>query len=660
MKNGQRLLLNYCVLVVLMFSFLLGKAQKTPVDSLKQVLSEYHNKAQSPTRGSVKAAIFLSDFYSKVSLDSATLYARLGKQLAMELKYDTGIAIAYNMIGMSFLSSGKYDSAYPYMDTALMLFGKMNDTTGLVFVRNNLAVAYMRKGLYTEAIALYHDNLNVAKQRGELQNMLLTYNNIGIAYFDWKKYDEAFRYYQLALQVVDSLGNDTRKGAILNNLGELFLEKGDQEKALTYFTDALTIHRTEGRQRSVMISMMNISDIYMQQGKSDEALSYLTEALAISQKIPDHYNAALLNIRIGRYYLSKEEVSKAYRFLSDGLSLAQENKLKNTELEAKLGLMDYARAINDADLLYQYSQSYIELNDTLFNQKSLESISEMETKFKTAEKEKEIAVLHIEQQKKDLEIQLQRNQKYLFVIGLLVLLFAIVLLFNRNRLRQIREKSELEKLKSDIEKRLLRSQMNPHFIFNSLNSINSFVGENNTVEAQRYLGKFARLMRMILENSRKTMISLEDEIASLRLNLELEQLRFAGNFDFNITTDQEIEPEDIFLSPMLIQPFVENAVLHGLNKNQSGGLITIHFSLNGKLLFCTINDNGQGRNFTENVSQKSTEGHVSLGSQVTLERLALLKSESSLDAGVEIIDLKHDDGTASGTRVVVRMPFERE
>lgn len=660
MKNGRSLLLSYCVGVLLLFSFLVGRAQKTPVDSLKQVLSEYHNKTHSPTRGSVKAAIFLSDFYSKVSLDSATLYARLGKQLAMELKYDTGIAIAYNMIGMSFLSSGKYDSAYPYMDTALMLFGKMNDTTGLVFVRNNLAVVYMRKGLYTEAIALYHDNLNVAKERGELQNMLLTYNNIGIAYFDWKKYDEAFRYYQLARQVVDSLGNDTRKGVILNNLGELFLEKGDQEKALTYFTEALSIHRMEGRQRSVMISMMNISDIYMQQGKSDEALSYLTEALVISQMIPDHYNAALLNIRIGRYYLSKKEVSKAYRFLSDGLSLAQENKLKNTEMEAKLGLMDYARAINDADLLYQYSQSYIELNDTLFNQKSLEAISEMETKFKTAEKEKEIAVLHIEQQKKDLEIQLQRNQKYLFVIGLLVLLFAIVLLFNRNRLRQIRERSELEKLKSDIEKRLLRSQMNPHFIFNSLNSINSFVGENNTTEAQRYLGKFARLMRMILENSRKTMISLEDEIASLRLNLELEQLRFAGNFDFNITTDQEIEPVDIFLSPMLIQPFVENAVLHGLNKNESGGLITIHFSLNGKLLFCTITDNGQGRNLTENVSQRSTEGHVSLGSQVTLERLALLKSESSLDAGVEIFDLKHDDATAVGTRVVVRMPFERE
>ncbi len=337
--------------------------------------------------------------------------------------------------------------------------------------------------------------------------------------------------------------------------------------------------------------------------------------------------------------------------------MALDNDLKQNILEAYKTYVDYALLVHDPELMYKYSSLYNQLNDSLFSQESLNTISEMETKFKTAEKEKEIAVLKVEQKNSDLEIQLQRNQKYLIVILLLLVIIVAFYVFNRNRLRQIKEKADMEKQKVLIEQRLLRTQMNPHFIFNSLNSINNFIGGNDAAQAQKYLSKFARLMRLILENSRKSTVSLDKEIASLELNLELEQLRFGNNFDFEIKIDEGIETEDIYLSPMLIQPFVENAVKHGLKKNEKGGFISLKFYIKDELLHCEITDNGIGRKAAAGKGLHRN-GHQSLGTQVTNERLAILKQDYGKESGYEIIDLEDENSNAIGTKVVVRIPFE--
>lgn len=660
MINYLRILMG-----IILFSFILllaptvSLAQEGMVDSLKQILQNSENTT-NPDKSTIKAAVILSDYYSKVSLDSAVIYGKLANSLSIKADNDTGVAVSINMIGMAYLSSGFFDSAAPYLDSALHLFGAMGDTTGLIFVRNNLAVAMKTKGKYTEALQLYQENLTAAIQRNEFENMLLSYNNMGIAYFDWKKYDQALKNYNLALSVLDSLGEENRKGSIYNNIGELYKEKGDDDKALEYFARALELHRKYDRNRSIMITTMNIGDIYLGQGKTKKALEYLKNALAISESIPDNSNTAMLNIHIGQAYVLQKKPDIAYRHLTKGLQMAKENGLKKLLLEAYQVMVDYALLRDDAKMIYKYGSKYIALNDSLFSEKSLEAISEMEAKYKTAEKEKQIAVLKVEQKNKDLEIQLQRNQKYIIVILLLLLLITVFLMFNRNRLKQIKEKAELEKLKVSIEQRMLRSQMNPHFIFNSLNSINSFIGEKNTDEAQLYLTKFARLMRLILENSRKTMVSLDEEVSALRLNLELEQLRFEGNFDFKINIDQSLEPEDVYLSPMLIQPFVENSVKHGLRKNEKGGLITLSFKPDNGLLICEVVDNGIGRKASANVGLKKDANHVSLGTQVTSERLEMLKHDSGKDAGFEIIDLFDEEEKAIGIKVIIRIPYEED
>ena len=560
---------------------------------------------------------------------------------------------------MSYNSAGYFDSAAPFLDSALRLFEQLHDTTGMTFVKNNLAVVSMRRGDYVKALEYYHQNLENAQKHNNLENMILTYNNLGIAYYDWKKYDEALKSYHNALKVLDQKGEEDRKGSVYNNIGEIYRDKGDLARAREYFEKSLKINRKYGKNRSILISISSLGEVYYHQGEYQKALENFKEALEISKKIPDDFNGSLMYIKTGKALNKLGKLHEARNYLLKGVEMARKLRAKKILLEGYEALMENARLNSNIAQLYHYSKKYISLKDSLFNEKSMKTINELDARFKTAQKEKEIAVLTADQKASELEIQKQRSQKYFLIITLLIILFVAYLLFNRYHIRQMKIKSDLEKAKISIEQRLLRSQMNPHFIFNSLNSINSFIGTNTISEAQEYLTKFARLMRLILENSRKSSIPLEDEIQALKLNLELEKLRFENRFDFEITVDDAIDPEYTYISPMLIQPFVENAIQHGFKNKKEKGFIRISFRKEGNLLVCKVEDNGIGREMSANNKQKENNKHISLGTQVTEERFSIIKNIDA-KAGFEIIDLKDELGNPTGTRVVIKMPYEEE
>ena len=648
-------------LVVGYFIVFMGASIAQPsltVDSLVKIV-ESAQQNTNPTKGDIKAAIVLADYYSKVSMDTAKYYGLVAYDLSERIGSKVGIAMSLNTIGMAYQICGYFDSAVPYHDSSMAIFVSVGDTTGLVFVRNNMAVALMRRGNYSEALKYYQENLLIAENRNEPENMILAYNNMGITYFDWNKYEQALENYHMALEVLNNLGEEERTGPVFNNIGEAYFGIGKMDTALLYFNKARIVNQKFGKKRSISISMTNIGNIYFDNNDYENALNNYSRALNISESIPDEVHTALINIKIGILYNALGEYKKAYGFLEKGLAMSLDQELFNSVLEAYIGLIEYARGIKDAQQVYNYGNLYINLKDSLFNDNSLNKISELETKFKTVEKEKEIVILKSDQQVKEMEIQLQKNLKYSLVVLMMVLLLTAILLFNRYKFKKEKEKSEVEKARMRIEQRLLHSQMNPHFIFNSLNSINSFIGENNTQEAQLYLSKFARLMRLILENSRKNMVALEDEINALKLNLELEQLRFDGRFDFEIKIDTDIDPEDLYLPPMLIQPSIENAIKHGIKGKEGKGLITLTIKPENNLLTCIIEDNGVGRKETMRKSNKQ-DAHVSLGTQVTIERLEMLRQEKSSEAGMEIIDLKDERGIGIGTRVVLKIPFEED
>ncbi len=219
-----------------------------------------------------------------------------------------------------------------------------------------------------------------------------------------------------------------------------------------------------------------------------------------------------------------------------------------------------------------------------------------------------------------------------------------------------REVAELQQQKMEMEMQALRAQMNPHFIFNSLNSVNRFILQNNRLQASEYLTKFSKLVRMILQNSQASLISLESELESLQLYLEMEALRFDYHFNYKISVPKDLDIEMLKVPPLIIQPYVENAIWHGLMNKEEKGRLDIEVSQENDYLFLKIADDGIGREQSAALASKTATKHKSMGMRITADRLAMLQSSNGDESPVKIIDLVEPDGSAAGTEVIIKIP----
>ncbi|HTL10625.1 MAG TPA: two-component regulator propeller domain-containing protein [Chitinophagaceae bacterium] len=210
---------------------------------------------------------------------------------------------------------------------------------------------------------------------------------------------------------------------------------------------------------------------------------------------------------------------------------------------------------------------------------------------------------------------------------------------------------------ADVEMQALRAQMNPHFIFNCLNSINRYIVKSDQATASLYLTRFAKLIRLILDNSNSKNITLANELEALKLYIDMEALRFDKKFTYQITVDNNIHTDSVELPPLIIQPYVENAIWHGLLHKEAGGHLHIHVSLQQEnMLVCEIEDNGVGRERAKDLRSKSATSRKSLGMKLTEDRLALLNKHAALSASIGIIDLVSASGEPAGTKVILKIP----
>ena len=242
-------------------------------------------------------------------------------------------------------------------------------------------------------------------------------------------------------------------------------------------------------------------------------------------------------------------------------------------------------------------------------------------------------------------------------IGFTYLLFRY---FVSHAKKQATMKAEFEHQLSEIQMQALRAQMNPHFLFNSLNSIKYYAISKSKDETAAYLSKFALLVRTILTNSKSKTISLQQELDALRLYIEIEHLRLEGKFDYRIDIDSSIHIRQTQIPPMILQPFVENAIWHGLMHKDGKGMLLVQVQDVGRQIQCVIEDNGIGRARSAELRKAQMEHRKSEGMQITADRIALINRIYNIHTEVDVIDLEHADGTAAGTRVVVHVPLIRD
>jgi LytS/YehU family sensor histidine kinase len=216
--------------------------------------------------------------------------------------------------------------------------------------------------------------------------------------------------------------------------------------------------------------------------------------------------------------------------------------------------------------------------------------------------------------------------------------------------------AEFQQRTSELQMQALRAQMNPHFIFNSLNSINHFILRNNTSQASEYLIKFSRLVRLILQNSQLPLIPLDSELEALNLYLDLEALRFEHHFAYTVSVEDDLDVSMLQVPPLIIQPYVENAIWHGLMSKKEKGHLKVEIFQQEDMLCCKIIDDGIGRKKAAEMKSKSTSTYKSMGIGITADRIAMLHQNNQPDTYLTITDLVRADGSAGGTAVTLKLP----
>ncbi len=254
------------------------------------------------------------------------------------------------------------------------------------------------------------------------------------------------------------------------------------------------------------------------------------------------------------------------------------------------------------------------------------------------------------------------TQKHLSILTTIASLCANKIVKAKAEAEKARAEAELmdtQKKMAEAEMQALRAQMNPHFIFNCLNSINRYIVKSDQATASLYLTRFAKLIRLILDNSNSKTVTLTNELEALRLYIEMESIRFEKKFSYRIIVAGDVQPDSIYVPPLIIQPYVENAIWHGLlHKEEAGELVIYINRTRSGMLECVIEDNGIGREKAKELRSKSASGKKSLGMKLTEDRLALLNREAQFDSSVEVEDMKTQGGEAMGTRVIVKIPID--
>ncbi len=620
-----------------------GWAQKTAIDSLKIV----YNLSKIDT---VKVNIlnrFAAQF-KETNIDSTLSYAEHALKSATKLHYKLGIADAEFNLGNASIILGNYASAKFHFQKAKTVFNALLESDdenktfifGLARCYSSLGVIFSQEGNYYEALDNYQNGLKLYKKINHQKSISKSYNNIGIVYKSRQNNAKALDYFKKALVIQEEIGEQTL-AVTLTNIGVIYFEDNKLSEAFSFYTKAEQLFKTIENKIGAALLQNYLGDYFTRIKAIDKAEGHYLKALQLYESMQNRFGASLALYNLGTLYFEKKSDNKAMEFALKSLTYAIDIGVLDQIYHSEKLVSDLYNAQNQPQLSLLHYKLYISARDSLNTMESTK-------KFDSAE-------LDFEFQKKAALFQEKNKREHLIlifsIIGLILFIGLIFLLINHN---QVKRRLVLQKEVSEYEQKALHLQMNPHFVFNCLGSISSFIVQNGTDSALKYLSKFSKLMRLTLEYSKDALIPIDREIESLQNYLELEQLRFHDKFDFQIQSSSRVE-FNMGLPPLLIQPFVENAILHGLVPKEGNGVIKVDFDVQNDQLIVAISDNGIGLTKSAAIKENSMKAHKSMALEITKKRLEIMEATMSKSAQIEITEIL-DHENVVGTKVILRLP----
>ncbi|MCC6283131.1 MAG: tetratricopeptide repeat protein [Saprospiraceae bacterium] len=677
----------FCFFIICFLGSNPAFSQKTKIDSLLLLLGNSKRDTHQVNLLIELADVYNGKLHSTVkSRELSLVSAQKAQQLAETIGFKSGVLYAKERQADIYLHKLRLDSAITLYRQIIP--DAKTDKRLLINVQKGLGECLSKKGKGEEGRSYLHQALQSAQQIPNYQWVANILHAIGVSYLLEGKYNEGLDTLILSTTYCEKTKNYIGLAIVSHVLAGNYMALNQNEKALFWSKKGYQSSLSANDSTNMASSMLNIGTCFAQMEQVDSAELYLQQALKFSPQVvsTSHFISTYLSLAmtagfrkdyptqldlllrcealernlknpmmtihkldiknlLGNCYLNLGKIELSLAYFKEAAEIAEKWDNKSGKSKVYYGLSIIAEQKKQYAEALRYYKLHTTAKDALFNEENTEKLTQIEMNHEFAQKQTVIKAA----QDQELALRDAKNLQQRLLFGFLLLGLAGGAGFVFYNYRQRQQHRQLE-----LELASLRAQINPHFIFNCLNSIYRYTKERDTDTASRYLQKFSSLLRLVLENSRTEKITLARDLEALQLYADIEGLRFKEKLHFSVDMDPEIDPTFLEIPSMLIQPHVENAIWHGLMHRPTGGNIVVRFRQPTEtLLRVEIEDNGIGRAAAAELASKSATQQKGLGQKITAERL---KATGKL-AHTETVDLFDAVGNAAGTRIVLDIPL---
>lgn len=556
-------------------------------------------------------------------------------------------------LGTTYEVLGDFDEAIFYLKKALSIAIKNKNDQRTAYSLNNLGILYQKQGNYPLALKHFNESLYIDEKIGDSLGIANHLSNIGQIYQIQGYYDKAMSSYEQALRIYEQTNGKQGVSSVLNDIGVIHQKNGDYENALNSYEKALRISKEIGAKSITPFILVNMGEVYLTLKEYGLSKQFYTEAKNVGLEIEDKEIQCEAYIGIAKTYVQQSEYQIALSNILKAKKISEETGfLEHQRLASELLSKIYRATGNYKDALDSH-ETFKKLNDSLFNKDNVEKITQLEYEYKYKKALDSASIRELKLTKTVMSTSqdlAKTKQNYLWaVIGILVIsiLSGSFVFYQKYKNVKIKNQNII------TEQKLLRSQMTPHFIFNSLSVLQGMILNKEEKKSITYLSKFSKLLRLVLENSRDKIVPLIQELDAIDNYMILQNLGAKPPYDYSLVVDENININLFLVPPMLIQPFIENAIEHAFSINQEHREIEVHLSFKDKKLSCAITDNGIG---IDAISNKINTKKKSLATTITSERLNLLAKDFNMPGFVYVEDRKKYK--EQGTKVTLIIPYK--
>ncbi len=617
------------------------KTASSPLEPYYQKVKELYPKSGDSlnlTRLYYKFALLLSNKGAqKRSLD----YFREALKLAHALRNNKAVSTIANDLAGNYWDLGEKNLSTALYEEALAAAVQLNDSNRMAAIYLNIGDNYKEMGDFEKGMSRLIKALAIKESIADSSHLSFYYIKAAeIAkaarnHKQWKKYIE--RAYDV--KDLDNCANSMEKAIIYQNLGDIARKENHNDLAFRYFDTVMEISSKINYVNGIKASLSSLSELYHQNGKPEKALKLLLEADKYPSENP--FNQIVANNSKAELYMETGRYGNALQLLKENIRSPYLSNYASEKLITLRLLYEAEKKSGHYKEAFRWNDSLRNFENRLRDKDVRTKIAELETKYQTEKKEHTIKLLTAKNEIYNQYIRLT----VLLIIILIITILAGIFIFRLNKLKA-------EYRVAMLEQQLLRSQMNPHFIFNAMASIQEMINSGKTKDASFYLTKFSSITRTVLEYSKEESIPLYKELEMLESYIELEKLRSGGHFDYQTDFGEDLDTEFINIPPMAIQPFVENAIKHGLMQKEEKGMLLLSFNDLGDILEVTVEDNGLGINFAK---QQNRKNHRSMAMEIFEMRRQLMQKRYKKKFEIRFTDLSEEGET--GTRVTIHLPI---